>query len=331
MNVFLQDVNDNKPIFARHLFNISMSEFAPVGSVVATINASDADSDHNARIRYHLEPHSSHDDDVTQFNIDPGTGIVTLKQKLDFELSKKTSFIVVAADGGVPTLSSSATVFVNVIDTNDNIPRFDTQSYNATMSVGSKRGQFVTRVHASDVDECSKGMLTYSIISGNPRQIFAIDRILGTVSLAKSLQGQLAPSTAVVLNVSVTDGIFTSFSGVTIRIAGQNRYVPRFEKALYSVDVVENLPAGQSLCSVVALDDDPGIYGQLTYSIVSNDLATMFDIDASSGLLFKHGARSPLITQNYTIALNYYYYYYYYKLCSQIEVPEHSNCRLVPY
>ena len=26
-----------------------------------------------------------------------------------------------------------------------------------------------------------------------------------------------------------------------------------------------------------------------------------------------------------------YYYYYYYKFCSQIEVPEHSNCRLVPY
>ena len=24
-------------------------------------------------------------------------------------------------------------------------------------------------------------------------------------------------------------------------------------------------------------------------------------------------------------------YYYYYMLCSQIEVPEHSNCRLVPY
>ena len=27
---------------------------------------------------------------------------------------------------------------------------------------------------------------------------------------------------------------------------------------------------------------------------------------------------------------DYYYYYYYYILCSQIEVPEHSNCRLVP-
>ena len=23
--------------------------------------------------------------------------------------------------------------------------------------------------------------------------------------------------------------------------------------------------------------------------------------------------------------------FHYYKLCSQIEVPEHSNCRLVPY
>ena len=30
-------------------------------------------------------------------------------------------------------------------------------------------------------------------------------------------------------------------------------------------------------------------------------------------------------------AVHYYYYYYYYKLCSQIEVPEHSDCRLVPY
>ena len=27
----------------------------------------------------------------------------------------------------------------------------------------------------------------------------------------------------------------------------------------------------------------------------------------------------------------YYYYYYYYKFCCQIEVPEHSNCRLVLY
>ena len=27
----------------------------------------------------------------------------------------------------------------------------------------------------------------------------------------------------------------------------------------------------------------------------------------------------------------YHYYYYYYVLCSQIEVSEHSNCRLVPY
>ena len=26
-----------------------------------------------------------------------------------------------------------------------------------------------------------------------------------------------------------------------------------------------------------------------------------------------------------------YYYYYYHKFCSQIEVPEPSNCRLVPY
>ena len=33
------------------------------------------------------------------------------------------------------------------------------------------------------------------------------------------------------------------------------------------------------------------------------------------------------------VFLIYYiiYYYYYYKLCSQIEVPEHSTCRLVPH
>ena len=42
---------------------------------------------------------------------------------------------------------------------------------------------------------------------------------------------------------------------------------------------------------------------------------------------FFHGGRILIFFMEYVK----YYYYYYYMLCSQIEVPEHSNCRLVPY
>lgn len=51
-----------------------------------------------------------------------------------------------------PSLSSSTTVKVNVLDTNDEPPRFSVPSYNETISEGDKAGTSIVKVSAQDED-----------------------------------------------------------------------------------------------------------------------------------------------------------------------------------
>lgn len=51
-----------------------------------------------------------------------------------------------------PSLSSSTTVRVTVLDTNDEEPRFSVPSYNKTISEGDKAGTSILRVSAQDRD-----------------------------------------------------------------------------------------------------------------------------------------------------------------------------------
>lgn len=48
------------------------------------------------------------------FHIDPNDGIVYLKKSLDHERLPKHHFIVIASDRGVPSLSSTAHVWVGL-------------------------------------------------------------------------------------------------------------------------------------------------------------------------------------------------------------------------
>jgi len=53
------------------------------------------------------------------------TGEVSIARELDYDLSPNRTFIVVAYDDGVPSLSATATVFVLLSDTNNYPPVFD--------------------------------------------------------------------------------------------------------------------------------------------------------------------------------------------------------------
>ena len=51
------------------------------------------------------------------------------------------------------------------------------------------------------------------------------------------------------------------------------------------VSVAENLLAGQAVVTVQASDEDPGRYGELSYSITSEDAMEMFTIRPETGEL----------------------------------------------
>lgn len=89
------------------------------GSSVLQVEASDADNGPNALVEYSIQK-GGYDD----FKIDNATGIVTVTTKLDFDRRNTYNIEIVAADHGVPSLTGTATLTVNVINTNDKLPYF---------------------------------------------------------------------------------------------------------------------------------------------------------------------------------------------------------------
>lgn len=85
------------------------------------------------------------------------------------------------------------------------------------------------------------------------------------------------------LNVSVSDGVYTSFARVRIEILSTNLHAPIFDKIQYEARVSENQAPGVRVLQVRATDKDQGIYGQISYSIVSQAISETFHINNMTG------------------------------------------------
>lgn len=77
------------------------------------------------------------------------------KQRIDYERVHQINFTVVAYDAGVPQLSASVPVTVNVGNVNDEVPVFDESMYDAKLEENSPAGALVLTVRAVDKDEGS--------------------------------------------------------------------------------------------------------------------------------------------------------------------------------
>ena len=109
----------------------------------------DADSGENSAITYSL---SSHDDARGVFDIDASNGTIKLLKPLDYESAKKSYALNVSAvDGGKPPKSANVDVVINVLDVNDNDPKFTGLNEGSVIeNVGSN--QNVMNVTATDKD-----------------------------------------------------------------------------------------------------------------------------------------------------------------------------------
>uniref|UniRef100_A0A182QTF4 Fat-like cadherin-related tumor suppressor homolog n=1 Tax=Anopheles farauti TaxID=69004 RepID=A0A182QTF4_9DIPT len=279
VSVLVQDVNDCPPEIEQDSYNITVSERAPFGTAILKVQAKDNDTGINQVINYALQTDSKNTSE--HFHMDPTDGVIYLKKSLDHETLSHHHFTVVASDKGVPSLSSTAHVWVSVMDMNDNPPKFEQPSYSCVLSEHATRGQFVTVVSASDPDYIDHDRLVYTIAQGNELQTYGIDPVTGIITLVN--MQNFAEKHVSILNVSVTDGVYTSFTRVKITILPANLHNPVFEHTVYDAKVDENQLAGRLVTTVKATDKDFGEYGRLAYSIISDDMQECFSIDKEKG------------------------------------------------
>ncbi|TMS09254.1 Cadherin-20 [Larimichthys crocea] len=158
VNITLGDINDNPPMFDQRLYQMSIPESAPVGSVVGRIWAKDRDIGVNAEMKYSIVDGDGRD--TFDISTDPTNmfGIIMVKKPLDFETKPSYTLKVEGANTHVdPALRHRAPfkditiVHVSVEDV-DEPPLFDLPAYYVELPEDAEIGTVVKTVLARDPD-----------------------------------------------------------------------------------------------------------------------------------------------------------------------------------
>ncbi|XP_051810282.1 protocadherin alpha-3-like isoform X2 [Acanthochromis polyacanthus] len=188
VNVHVSDVNDNPPRFSEQLLNVYVKENSPVGAVIKTVTAVDADIDQNGQVSYSfLQINSDSLPLSTMVNINTETGDIISLQSFNYEELKTFQFKVQAADSGIPPLSSNVTVNVLILDENDNNPTIlapysEHGSINSeSIPYSAEAGYFVAKIRAVDADSGYNALLTYHLSEPKGNNLFRIGTSTGEI------------------------------------------------------------------------------------------------------------------------------------------------------
>ncbi|XP_027861759.1 cadherin-23 isoform X4 [Xiphophorus couchianus] len=281
--VFIELINenDNRPIFSKPLYNISLPENTPPGTSLLQILATDGDVGPFGIVRYYFS------DDPDQFSLDAETGWVILQASLDYELMRRFTLTVLARDGGGE--ETTGRIRVNVLDINDNTPLFQKEAYVGSVRENEQAVQSVARIRATDEDSPPNNFLTYTIISASAfPQYFSIIMVEGyaVISVTRPLDYEMVPKGLIYLTVMAKDGgnpPLNSTVSVTVEVIDENDNPPEFSKPSYIVKIPENLNAGATVLVVNATDLDASReFGQASL-IYSLEGSSQFRLNSRSG------------------------------------------------
>ncbi|XP_072240912.1 protocadherin-23 [Leuresthes tenuis] len=290
----VSDTNDCTPVFEKDVYITSIAEDAPQGSSLIQIQARDSDEGVNSDIRYSIL--RSNQDSL--ISIDSESGLVTTAAALDRETQAEVWFLVVAADGGEPALSSTATVTVLVEDVNDNEPVFQQQLYNVSIPEHSDVGSCFLQVVATDADSPEFGTLLYSLSDGFDRQdkhpLFQIKPHTGEVCVSQDIDRDMGQSVHDILIKAEDPGGLSAQTYVHIEIEDLNDNTPVFNPEEYTVSISGHASPGTEIVSVLATDRDSGGFGQVTYNILPGDMSNLFALDKQTGMLLLNSSLTHL-------------------------------------
>nr|XP_030734148.2 protocadherin-23 [Globicephala melas] len=308
--VVILDINDHSPTFTS--FPIALvKEDAAVGSLVHHITAQDPDAGRNGRVTFSI---LSGNEDMA-FMLDESSGLLTTTSPLDYELKSQYILTLLALDGGTPTLSSSQTLTITVLDVNDEAPVFKQHLYEASVKENQNPGEFVTRVEAVDRDSGINSKLQFEIMPGALFGLFEINPDTGEVVTTTTLDREVQE--VLTLRVLVRDGGAPALSGTTTilcTVGDENDHAPEIIVPRHDIEVLENQEPGL-VYTVLASDMDAGNNGAVRYHIIDGNTDEYFAINETSGELSITRALDREQVSNFTLVI----------LCSDLGDPPRSS------
>ncbi|XP_016429791.1 cadherin-related family member 1-like isoform X3 [Sinocyclocheilus rhinocerous] len=307
VTVRVVDLNNHPPTFydengPQNRFELSMYEHPPEGEILRglKITVNDSDQGANAKFRLLLVGPSRVLRVVPQTVLNEAqvTIIVENSSAIDYEKYQFLTFKLLAVEIDTPErFSATAEIVINLLDTNDNIPKFSSEFYIARIPENSPGGSNLVSVTATDPDSGLWGEVKYSIY-GSGADLFLIHATSGIIYTQPwaSLDAEVKSKYNFYVKAEDTEGKY-SLAEVFVTVLDQNDHPPEFNQNYLEKTMIIGAPV-----KIEAVDEDAEEPNNLIeYSIMKADPDNIFDINTSTGeIKLKPYIKSMEIVQNIT-------------------------------
>nr|XP_028705638.1 protocadherin gamma-A5 [Macaca mulatta] len=225
------------------------------------------------------------------FALNPRSGSLVTAGRIDREeLCAQSPLCVVNFNILVENKMKIYVVEVEIIDINDNFPRFRDEELKVKVNENAAAGTRLVLPFARDADVGVNSLRSYQLSSNLH---FSLDVVSGTdgqkypeLVLEQPLDRE--KETVHDLLLTALDGGDPVLSGTThirVTVLDANDNAPLFTPSEYSVSVPENIPVGTRLLTLTATDPDEGMNGKLTYSFRNEEdkISETFHLDSNLG------------------------------------------------
>uniref|UniRef100_A0A1I8MY28 Cadherin domain-containing protein n=1 Tax=Musca domestica TaxID=7370 RepID=A0A1I8MY28_MUSDO len=270
IKIIITDVNDNAPEFVRAPYRVQISEGSLVGTQIMRVYTNDLDEGLNGDVYYSIVKGNQEG----RFTIDDATGQLSLARKLDREYQDEYQLLVMAKDAAIEgqQLNSTTTVTIEVLDENDEAPKFVDTLKEIIVLETSLVGTELMRFKALDSDLGINSQISFSLTAGNRKDTFHIDSYSGILYLHKPLDYE--ETTVYHLNITASDGGSPRLSSTiifTVNVQDENDNPPSFPNTAIVRQIKEGIDLRTPIVTVTAEDPDSDLNGNVTYSIAKQD------------------------------------------------------------
>ncbi|XP_076365618.1 cadherin-86C-like isoform X2 [Tachypleus tridentatus] len=254
----------------------------------------DDDEGNNATFELYLEGGNQ------TFQVIPSSGtktvdfrlLVRIPANLDYdnrEIKYIDMEIVARETRSAERYSARAKIKISILDSNDNIPQFTKNIFEAQIPEDAQPGTFVAKIQATDSDTGDYGRIRYTTINGPIAQLLDLNPETGEVTLKSSsgLDRENVPEYT--LTIEARDDLGRGNRNVTrlvLRLLDVNDNKPAFARPRYDVILNSELSGFDRRIFISAQDPDTvETSSKLTYRILSGPHSDRFNIDQTTGEL----------------------------------------------
>ncbi|XP_071196021.1 protocadherin beta-16-like [Salvelinus alpinus] len=292
IHVTVLDANDNIPVFSQDVYTVSLPENSPLGTIVATVRATDVDEGANGEVTYDLGRIS--DELKNLFQLDSKSGVINLSGPIDYEEQPIYELRVLAKDGA--GLVSYTKVLIDITDVNDNAPVILIKTLTNPIPENVLPGTEVGIINVQDKDSEGNRQVRCSIQQNVPFKLNPSIKNYYSLVTTSELDREIISD----YNITITatdEGSppLSSSKIINLSVSDVNDNPPVFDEPSYSTYVTENNKPGSSMCSVTARDPDWRQNGTVVYSLLPSGVngvpvSSLLSINGDTGVI--HAVRA---------------------------------------